>query len=319
MTDSNPNTGGDGPPANAQEGFRIDHELQKRRFDRAAATTDGADPLFREIARRMDERLDYIRATPKRILDLGCGTGPDLARLSGRFPEAQVLATDFSLPMLAHARGRRPDAPPPGLFRRLLGGSPKPFPAIAADARALPLARGSIGMVWSNLMLTALDDPLPALKEIHRVLEIGGMLMFSTLGPDTLRELRAVLPSYAGERVHRFIDMHDIGDALVRAGFSDPVMDMEMVTLTYADFDGLIADLRATGSVNTSAARPRGLSGRAGWAAARAAYERLRIDGRLPATFEVIQGHAWKTTPKTTEDGRSIIRFEPRPPRPAAA
>lgn len=310
------------PDALSAEGhgdFRLDRHLLRQRYGRAAASSDGADPLIREIARRMDERLDYIRVAPARVLDLGCGTGADLVRLGERFPEAQLIAADFALPMLARARARRPATMQGGLLRRLLGGTGKPLPAVAADACALPFARGSMGMVWSNLMLTALDEPLPALKEIHRVLEVGGMLMFSTLGPDTLRELRAALPAAAGERVHRFIDMHDIGDALVKAGFADPVMDMEMVTLTYADIDGLFADLRATGSTNASTARPRGLTGRGAWAAARATYERLRRDGRLPATFELIQGHAWKAAPKTTDDGRAIIRFQPRPGGAGAA
>jgi malonyl-CoA O-methyltransferase len=316
MTDLTPDSGPDSSIAGPHGGFHLDRGVLKRRFARAAATTDGADPLAREIARRMDERLDYIRVEPKRVLDLGCGTGPDLARLNARFPDALLLAADFCETMLSRARSRPLGVQQTGLLGRLLGRGPKPTPCVATDARALPFARGSIGMVWSNLMLTALDDPLPALKEIHRVLEVGGMLMFSTLGPDTLRELRSALPAHAGERVHRFIDMHDIGDALVKAGFSDPVMDMEMVTLTYTDFDGLLADLRASGSTNASMARPRGLCGRSGWADARAIYERLRVAGRLPATFEVIQGHAWKAAPKTTDDGRAIVRFQPRPGRP---
>ncbi len=178
----------------------------------------------------------------------------------------------------------------------------------------MPLARASLGLVWSTLMLPALDDPLPTFREIHRTLEVDGLLMFSTLGPDTLRELRAALSDRRGERVHRFIDMHDIGDALVQAGFTDPVMDMEIVTLTYPDLDTLLQDLRHSGGANAATSRPRGLSGRREWAEARAAYERLRRDGRLPATFEIIQGHAWKAAPKTTEDGRSIVRFQPRPP-----
>lgn len=294
--------------------FRLDRALLRRRFARAAATTDGADLLAREISRRMDERLDYIRLAPGRILDLGCGTGPDLARLRERYPEATLLAADFAQPMLARAGERRAaDAGGRRLLQRIFGGATRSAPRVAADACALPLARGCLGLVWSNLMLTALDDPLPAFEEIHRTLEVGGLLMFSTLGPDTLRELRAALPSGAGERVHRFIDMHDIGDALVKAGFSDPVMDMEMLTLTYADVDDLLADLRATGCTNAAATRPRGLTGRSGWAAARAAYDKLRADGRLPATFEVIQGHAWKPAPRTTDDGRAIIRFQSRP------
>jgi len=294
--------------------FSLDHRLLRRRFERAASHYDEADVVMREISRRMDERLDYIRIEPRRILDLGCGTGADLPRLAQRFPQATLLAADFAAPMVARAGARlQAEAPQPGLLRRLLGGNPPPPPHLVASANALPLARGSLGLVWSNLMFPALDDPLPALKEIHRTLEVGGLLMFSTLGPDSLKELRACLPGAAGERVHRFIDMHDLGDALVGAGFSDPVMDMEILTLTYADLDGLLHDLRTSGAANAASTRPRGLSGRAGWAKARAAYEALRQNGRLPATLEIIQGHAWKAAPKTTEDGRSIVRFQPRP------
>lgn len=293
--------------------FHLDRRRLRRRYAAAAATSDGADVLAREIARRMDERLEYIRHTPRHIVDLGCGTGADLAQLATRYPDAELLGVDFALPMLLRSRERHPQHGG-GLIRRLLG-SRRSYPVVTADATALPLARGSVSMLWSNLMLPALEDPLPALTEAHRVLEVGGMLMFSTLGPDTLKELRACLPANTGERVHRFIDMHDIGDVLVKAGFSDPVMDMEIITLSYQSLDGLFADLRATGGNNASTARPRGLSGRAGWAAARAAYEQLRQDGRLPATFEVIQGHAWKAAPRTAEDGRAIVHFQPRPQR----
>ena len=298
------------PPA--APGFTLDRGLLRRRFERAAPHYDAADALAREVARRMDERLDYIRLSPQRVLDLGCGTGADLPRLAERFPAATLLAADFAPAMLARAGARlRPQGG--GLLRRLIGGRAA-APHFVADARALPLPRASLGLVWSNLMLPALDDPLPAFREVHRTLQVDGLFMFSTLGPDTLHELRAVLPAASGERVHRFIDMHDLGDALVRAGFSDPVMDMEMLTLTYADLDGLFADLRASGANNAARGRPRGLSGRSGWEAARAAYARLRRDGRLPASFEIIQGHAWKAAPKTTEDGRAIVRFQARPP-----
>ena len=292
--------------------FALDRGLLRRRFERAAATCDGADLLAREIARRMDERLDYIRVSPRRVLDLGCGTGADLARLAERFPDATVLAADFAPAMLARAGARLCPARSGGLLRRLLSAAPTPLPHFAARADALPLARASLGLVWSNLMLPALDDPLPTFREIHRTLEVDGLLMFSSLGPDTLRELRAALPDRRGDRVHRFIDMHDIGDALVQAGFADPVMDMEIVTLTYPDLDTLLQDLRHSGGANAASGRPRGLSGRREWTEARAAYERLRRDDRLPATFEIIQGHAWKAAPKTTEDGRSIVRFQPR-------
>jgi malonyl-CoA O-methyltransferase len=293
----------------APAGFALDRDLLVRRFGRAAATYDEVALLAREVARRMDERLDYIRIEPQRILDLGCGTGADFDALGRRFPKAARIGADFSLPMLARARGER------GLLGRLRAmGRPAAPSLVCAEAGMLPFARASISLVWSNLMLNWLADPLPALREAHRVLEVGGMLMFSSLGPDTLKELRAALPDAHGERVHRFIDMHDLGDALVAAGFSDPVMDMEVLTLTYADADALLQDLRLSGSANASTARPRGLAGKSAWAAARAALDARRRDGRLPVTVEVVQGHAWKTQPKTTEDGRSVMRFQPRTP-----
>ena len=294
--------------------FALDRHLLRRRFDRAAARCDSADLLAREIARRMDERLDYIRVTPRRVLDLGCGTGADLPRLAERCPDATLLAADFSPAMIAGAGARIRPARSAGLLRRLLSAASAALPHLVAQSDALPLARASLGLVWSNLMLPALDDPLPTFREIHRTLEVDGLVMFSTLGPDSLRELRAALPTDAGERVHRFIDMHDVGDALVKAGFADPVMDMEMLTLTYTELDGLLLDLRATGANNAASTRARGLAGRQGWARARASYDRLRQDGRLPATFEIIQGHAWKPAPKTLDDGRSIVHFQPRPP-----
>ncbi|MDR1063820.1 MAG: methyltransferase domain-containing protein [Azoarcus sp.] len=293
--------------------FRLDHALLRRRFACAAAHCDEAAFLAREIARRMDERLDYMRIAPRRILDLGCGTGADLARLAERYPDAERFGIDFAPPMLARARQRL--APCRSGLRRLLGKAAPTARLIAAEAAHLPLADASVSLVWSNLMLPAVDDPLPVFREIHRTLEDGGLAIFSTLGPDTLRELRAALPVHAGERVHRFIDMHDIGDALLRAGFSDPVMDMEMLTLTYASLDELFDDLRTAAANNASIARARGLSGRAGWTRARARYETLRRDGRLPVGVEIIQGHAWKADgPAPRRDDRAIVHFHPHPP-----
>jgi malonyl-CoA O-methyltransferase len=180
---------------------------------------------------------------------------------------------------------------------------------VAADALQLPLKAASAGLVWSNLLLHWLDDPLPALAEAHRILEVGGLLMFSTLGPDTLKELRsAFADGYA--HTQRYIDMHDLGDMLVACGFADPVMDMEIVTLTYDSFDAMLAELRAAGATCAMRSRRHGLAGRHAWEAAKAAYEALRADGKLPATFEVVYGHAWKAQSKKTPDGRSVIRFD---------
>lgn len=252
----------------------------------------------------MQERLDYVNLQPKRVLDLGCSRGASFSALAARYPEAELVGLDVSPAMLVAGRPQRAN------WQRWLGIGRNADPLrLAADAAHLPLASRSTALVWSNLLLHWLDDPIPALAEAHRVLEVGGLLMFSTLGPDTLRELRAAFSDgYA--HTQRFADMHDLGDMLVGCGFADPVMDMEVLTLTYDDFDALLAELRASGSMCAMKARRHGLTGRQAWAVARAAYEKLRCDGKLPATFEIVYGHAWKAAPKQTPDGRAIVRFD---------
>ena len=282
----------------------VDRQHVGRRFSRVAATYGEGDFFVREVDRRMQERLDYVTLQPKRILDLGCSRGGSFSGLAARYPDAELIGLDISPAMLLAGRTARP-----GWQRWLgIGSSGDPL-RLAADAASLPLASRSAALVWSNLLLHWLDDPIPALAEAHRVLEVGGLLMFSTLGPDTLRELRAAFTDgYA--HTQRFADMHDLGDMLVGCGFADPVMDMEVITLTYDDLDAMFSDLRAAGSSCAMKARRHGLTGRTAWEAARAAYEGMRRDGRLPATFELIYGHAWKAAPKQTPDGRAIVRFD---------
>jgi malonyl-CoA O-methyltransferase len=284
----------------------VDQRQVRRNFARAASTYDQVSVLQREVGSRMLERLDYVRIEPQRVLDLGCGTGASLTSLQERYPKATLLGVDFSDPMLraGQAQGSR--------LRWLLPflRSQRPL-LLAADATSLPFSSHSIDLLWSNLMLHWLDDPLSAFREVHRLLKHDGLLMFSTLGPDTLKELRA---SFADGYLHtqRFTDMHDYGDMLVACGFADPVMDAEVLTMTYASFDDLLSDLRRSGSACAMRARRHGLMGRLAWVEARAAYEQLARAGRLPATIEVVYGHAWKGQPKKTADGRAIVRFDPK-------
>jgi malonyl-CoA O-methyltransferase len=285
----------------------LDSAAIRRGFARAAPRFYSAAVLQREVARRMAERLDYVRLQPSRVLDLGCGTGADLARLAGRYPGAQLLGVDFSFPMLGQAPR------PAGWLSRLLGArSPRQL-LLAADARALPVAVGSVGLVWSNQMLHWLADPLPVFREVGRILQAEGLFMFSCLGPDTLKELRRACAAVDGApHVHGFIDMHDLGDMLTGTGFAEPVMDMEALTLTYDSFPALMRDLRDNGSVNSRTDRRRGLGGRHFWRDVEQTYEAHRRDGKLPATFEIVYGHAWKARPRKTEDGRAIVDFQPR-------
>jgi malonyl-CoA O-methyltransferase len=270
----------------------IDARAARRNFERAAATYLEAARLEAEVGARMLERLDYVRLSPGTIVDAGSGPAPQAAALGKRYPGARIVAVDFSPQML---RG----VPRAGWLAQLRGAR-APVPVCAALAR-LPFAAGSVQLLWSNMALHWAEDPRAALKEFQRVLAPEGLLMFSTLGPDTLKELRAA----AGERhVHRFADMHDLGDWLVAAGFTAPVMDMETLTLSYRDAPALLADLRASGQVNARADRARGLAGKRLRAACASAGTR--------ATCEVVYGHAWKGVPRKSADGRAIVQFERR-------
>ena len=304
------------PPPDADPAA-IDRRAARRHFARAAATYDSAAVLQREIATRMAERLDVVRLAPAAILDAGCGTGGALAEFALRYPTARRYAIDVALPMLGAARAKTVERRM--TLRRLLaplaGGARGAEPAfVCGDVQALPFAAASFDLVWSNLALQWVNDLPGALGEFHRVLRVDGLVSFTTFGPDTLRELRTAFAGVdARPHVNRFVDMHDIGDMLVRAGFADPVMHMEHLTLTYADAGALVRDLKAIGATNAAQGRARGLMGRSRWAKVLAALERMRRadgDGRLPATFEVIYGHAWKAAPRHAADGRAIVRFE---------
>lgn len=277
----------------------------RKNFAAAAASYDAAAVLAREVGLRLAERLDCVKLAPRRFADIGCATGDGVRELQRRYPDALPLAVDFALPMLTAVATRA------GWWERLRGRAPR---CINADARALPLAANSLDLAWSNLMLHWLSDPTDlraAFAELHRVLSEGGLLQFAMFGPDTLKELRAVVTKVgAGGTAPAFIDMHDIGDMLVAAGFGDPVMEMEMLTLTYPSPRAFLADQRHLGVRD-------GLLGRLGWRQWRrvfAAWE--RIDGVLPARFEIIYGHAWKMAPRTAPDGRAIMKFARAKMRP---
>ncbi len=279
----------------------------RRGFDRAARTYDEAAVLQREVGTRLLEHLDPIRLAPARIADVGCGTGWAFEALARRYPAATLYGIDIAPAMLARARERSP------WWNRLLGTRrPK---LLCADAERLPLRTATQDLVFSNLALQWCE-PARAFPEASRVLAEGGVFLFSTFGPDTLKELRAAFGEADGlPHVNRFVDMHDLGDALVQAGFADPVMEMETLTLEYDSALAVARDLKAIGAVNSLPGRARGLPGRARWERMTRAYERFRRDGVLPATWEVVYGHAWKVAPRKLADGRQVVSFAPRPTR----
>jgi len=298
-------------------------------FDRRAAAFDQVAFLPREIADRMRERLEYIKVTPARILDAACGQGADLGRLRERFPEASVLGVDISSAMLARASAAEAAEGESGAgWRRFLPATlAKAFgtrgPQLAqADFSALPFASSAFELLWSNLALHWHSRPDAVFPEWQRVLKVNGLLMFSTFGPDTLRELRAAYRE--AERTlglppvpHTidFVDMHDLGDMLVESGFEIPVMDQEVLTITYGSAQSLLADVARWGAYpfeRTADVHDAGAQAlHALREAVHQALEALRReDGTIPLTFEVIYGHAWKAAPRMTAEGHGIVRLE---------
>jgi len=286
--------------------FRLDTRRVRRAFDRAAAGYETRAVLQRTVEAHCLARLDLVRLQPQAILDLGCGPGVAGRALLRRYRGAQVTGVDFAPAMLREARRRR------------RWFSPQRF--VCADAQALPLAADSMDLVFSNLTVQWCNDPAAVLAEAWRVLRPGGLFMFTSLGPDTLRELRVAWQAVDGAtHVSAFIDMHDLGDALGRSGFEQPVLDVERFCLTYADVRALAADIKAIGASNATAGRPRRLIGRAAWSALQAAYEPFRSEGRLPATYEVIYAHAWKPLVPRRHDPQAPQPLRFHPPRPGRA
>jgi malonyl-CoA O-methyltransferase len=241
-------------------------------------------------------------------LDIGCGTGYATARLRERFADADIIALDVAEPMLAVAQ--RQTKPLPWLKRITRRSARQSW--LCGDAEALPIKTESIDLAISNLTLQWCDPELVA-KEVARVLKPKGLFMFTTLGPDTLKELRAAFGAVDNTpHVNRFVDMHDIGDMLVNAGFADPVMDQEIVTLTYTDLKPLLKELKGIGAHNVLDGRRSGLMGRGRWQRMLDAYEAFRKDRRLPATYEVVYGHAWKPewSKRKTIDGQQAINLD---------
>ena len=289
---------------NSESFHTIDKRLVRRSFDRAAANYDSAAFLQQEIGDRLVERLDLVRLQPATILDVGAGTGYVADALQRRYAEARVVVSDIAPAMLQQARRRVLGvASGAGLAARIgrmsagLFKSTSRFSFVAADAEALPLADASVDLLVSNLALQWCPDLDAAFGEFRRVLRPEGLLMFTTFGPDTLKELRAAW-SQLDQRSHvnAFIDMHDIGDALMRAGLSEPVMDVEIMTVTYPGVMPLMKDLKTIGAHNVNAGRPRGMTGRRQLRQLEEAYEPWRCEGVLPATYEVVYGHAWAPT-----------------------
>jgi malonyl-CoA O-methyltransferase len=272
--------------------FHLDKAGVRGAFDRASSTYEPAAVLQSQVAEELLSRLEPFDFQPGTILDLGAGTGRLAAQLKRRYRRSRVIALDLAPGMLREAaRHQR-------FLRR--------FERVCADAARLPLRSASIDIVFSNLMLQWCEPLDHALAEVRRVLKPQGFFLFSTFGPDTLKELRSAwAEADTYNHVNRFLDMHDVGDAIVRAGLLEPVLDVDRLQVTYGDAITLMRDLKSIGARNVTAGRSRSLAGRARLRRVCAAYEGFRKHGKLPATYEIIYGAAWGSAGRPTAAGHA--------------
>ena len=272
----------------------LDKKQMRRSFDRAASHYDDSAVLQREVADRLLSRLGMIKYQPRRILDLGCGTGYCAEFLQRQYKKSEYIGMDISPCMVTTARSQHGR-----WFRRQRW--------LCADAEEIPLTDNSVDMVISNLTLQWCDATR-VFDELARVLRPGGLLMFSSFGPDTLYELRsawAMVDDYP--HVHDFVDMHDLGDNLMRLAYSNPVVDIERLTLTYDNIRGLLLDLKNIGAHNVANQRISGLMGKQHFQNFSDAYrQQFQQEGRLPATYEVIYGHAWAPEQRVASQTQSV-------------
>ncbi len=270
----------------------------RRSFNGAANTYDQFAVLQREVDERLCARLNFVQLNPQRIVDLGAGTGVAARRLQTKYTKAQMLLIDLAPAMLQRARTQR---------RRWRSREMY----VCADATALAMQSGTVDLIYSNLMLQWCEDLAVVFGECRRCLRPGGLLLFSTLGPNTLKELRAAWATVdARPHVNTFLDMHDVGDQLIKSGFTSPVLEREDLILTYQNALALMRDLKGTGAGNAHLERSRGMTGKATLAAVQAGYERFRRQGALPATYEVVYGHAWAPMlDSRLQDGSTVATF----------
>lgn len=272
----------------------IDRQAMRAAFEKAAASYDAAAVLQKEVAHRLVERMELMSMKPTSILDAGAGTGFISQLLSERYPKAKITALDLALNMLKQSRSKR-------TFKQRWN---KQFHYVNAEVENLPFADASVELVISGLTFQWCQDLPKVFKEIRRVLAPGGLLLFSTFGPDTLKELRQSWASVDDmPHVNIFADMHNVGDALLQSGFADPVMDMEMLTVTYKDVKTVMQDLKQIGAHNVMHGRSQQITGKDKLKRMMQAYEEYRQDGLLPVSHEIVYGHAWVPESQVTNNG----------------
>ncbi len=278
----------------------IDRRAMRAAFEKAASSYDAVAILQLEVAKRLVERMDVMSMKPVSILDAGSGTGFVSQLLADRFPKAKITALDLAFNMLKQAKNKR----------TVKQRWNKRFSYVNAEVENLPFADASFELVISGLTLQWCQDLPKVFAEFRRVLAPGGLLLFSSFGPDTLKELRqswAEVDDLA--HVNAFADMHDVGDALMQSGFADPVMDMEMLTVTYKDVKTVMRDLKQIGAHNVMQGRSHNLTGKNTLQKMMKNYEQFRENGLVPVTHEVVYGHAWVPEAKKM-DGTVVVPFQ---------
>ena len=264
----------------ADPDYYVNKCLSRRAFENAADHYDEAAVLQKEVASRLVERLDYMLIEPEVVLDAGVGTGYCTLDLVSRYPQANVIALDIAPAMLNKTQSKASNI--------------KNINYLVSDIEAVALADNSVDLIVSSLTVQWCNDYHKAFSEFKRILKPGGCLLFSSFGPDALKELRHCWYKVDNDHhVNSFIDMHHVGDALLQAGFENPVMDNEMITVTYNDVYQIMRDLKAIGAHNVLNGRRHSLTGKKRLQAMVAEYEKFRSDGVVPMTYEIVYGHGW--------------------------
>jgi malonyl-CoA O-methyltransferase len=304
MTESTPNI---------NEPLALRKSAVKAAFNRAATHYDDAAALQREVCDRTIEKLDLIKIDPQHIVDIGCGTGYGTYKLMQRFTKAQLTGVDVAQGMV-DATIARCNGTGLGATMKQLFAKPR-VTGVCADAEQLPMEPLSCDFVFSTFAIHWCDT-LQAIKEAYRIAKPGALILIAVPGPDTLKELNTAFKQADPKgfaHINRFIDMHDVGDMLVEAGFADPVIDMEHIVVTHETTRDVMIDLKTIGASNHLQGRQQGLMGKDKFKRVIAAYEQFRdaTTGKLPATYEVVYAHAWKPLqPKRIADGRAVVRLE---------